>query len=128
MNRVSDEQIRLLKKQTDWFVINIPQFKDFPLGESNPCDKKQKKCLGKPAPIEAPLVDRRSGSDEDDERQRRAESGKKLPKKNPSKSNTKMTIHASVNNIRIAPAVGPNPYIRFNSPRARGLACSGFLQ
>ncbi|HCA19256.1 MAG TPA: hypothetical protein DEO40_01085 [Treponema sp.] len=46
-----------------------------------PCDKKQKECLGKPAPIEAPLVDRRSGSDEDDERQRRAESGKKLPKK-----------------------------------------------
>ena len=47
---------------------------------------------------------------------------------NPSKSNTKMTIHAFVNNIRIAPAVGPNPYIRFNSTRARGLACSGFLQ
>ena len=42
---------------------------------------------------------------------------------NPSKSNTKMTIHASVNNIRIAPAVGPNPYIRFNSPRARRGPC-----
>ena len=164
-------------------MINIPQFKDFPLGKSNPCDippscwtwfsisctkeipgrarndagilagqrcaatfagspkavwQKTKRVSWKTSPDWSPFS-------RPQERKRRgrwavAKGGKreKAPEENrlteaavsfenPSKSNTRMTIHASVNNIRIAPAVGPNPYIRILLVH-RGLACSGFLQ